>query len=104
MPDFGLSSGDMDKTRFAGSSLGGDDSPARTGVVGPGVDRPEEDSSLFSLSSCPWPFPFTRSSSSSNTGSVVCDASSGCGNELRDRGRFTESESVLEKSQESKVL
>lgn len=78
-----------------------DDSPESTGVVaGLGVDGPEEDSSLLPLSSCPWPFLFARSSSSSNTGSAVCGASSGRGNA---RDRFVEAESVVEKSHESKV-
>lgn len=104
-PNLGPSSDNMDATRFASSPLGGDDNPVRTGVVGEGVDGPGEDSSLFSLSPCNCPFSVTRSSSSSNTGSVVCGTSSECDNELRDmlRGLFTEIESVLEKSHESNV-
>ena len=71
-------------------------------MVGPGVGGPEEESSLFSLSSRACTFSTVLSSSSSNTGSV---ASSGC-NELRDTltDRFPESEGVLEKSHESMVL
>lgn len=75
-------------------------------MAGEGVDGPEEESSLFPLSSCNCPFSDTRSSSNSNTGSVVCGRSSGCDNELLDalRDLFAESESVLEKSHESMVL
>lgn len=89
------------------SFLGGEDIPVRTGVAADGVDGPEEESSLFSLS--PWDssFSLTRSSSSSNTGSVVCGRSSWCDNELLDmlRDLLAESGRVLvEKSHESKVL
>ena len=75
-------------------------------MVGPGVDGPEEDSSLFSLSSGTCTRSVVRSSSNSNTGSVVCGVSSGCVEELRDTlsDRFPASEGVLEKSHESKVL
>lgn len=62
-PDFGSSSVDMMVGRSAVSFLGGDDNPARTGVVGPGVDGPDDSS----LSSCGCPLSLTCSSSSSNT-------------------------------------
>lgn len=99
--------GDTDITRFGGSSLGGDDNPAKTGVVADwGVDDPEEESSLFSLSPCNFPFSDARSSSSSSTGSVGCGRSSGCDNELLDtlRDPFVDCGSVVEKSHESRVL
>ena len=44
--DSGPSSEDIDKSLFTSLSLGGDDSPARTGVAGLGIAEPEEDSSL----------------------------------------------------------
>jgi len=96
-------SGDTD-TPFAISSLGGD--PARKGVPDAGVVGPEEESSLFSLSSCNCSSSDARSSSSSNTGSlVVSGTSSWCDSELPDtlKGFFTEGESESEKSHESKV-
>ena len=104
--DFGPSPGDADNTRCAGSSLGGDDNPARTGVVAAGVHGPGEESSLLSPSSCDCPLSDARSSSSSNTGSGVCGTSSECNNEVWDglSDLLTESESVLEKSHESMVL
>lgn len=102
-PDFVTSLGGTGETGSGSSFFGGDDNPASTGVVGPGVGGPEDDSSL---SSCGRPLSVARSSSSSNTGSVVCGTSSGRANELLEtlEGLFMECESEIEKSHESIVL
>lgn len=99
---FGPSSGETHTTRFAASVFFRDDNPARTGVVGPGVGGPEDDSSL---SSCACPLPVPLSSSSSNTGSDLCITSSGSVGELwvTLEGRFADNGGVYEKSHESIV-